>query len=90
MSNTPTPDPSVLAAGHRPTLTWESLKITPQQQQAKAMLASRLATGANLLLELGEIDRERHTEIIRMLAPDLKPVINALNRTILQGDKSNG
>lgn len=63
----------------RKTLTWERLKITPQQK-AKALLASRLAAGANLLLATGEIDKARHTEILKMLAPDLRPIVGALNQ----------
>lgn len=70
----------------RETLTWERLKITPQQK-AKAMLASRLAAGANALLAVGQIDRDRHTEILRMLAPDLKPIVGALNHHFVSQDK---
>ena len=73
----------------RPTLTWERLKITPQQK-AKALLASRLAAGANVLLATGQIDRERHAAILKMLAPDLRPIVGALNRHFAKSQTLEG
>jgi hypothetical protein len=73
----------------RELLTWEALKITPQQK-AKALLASRLAAGANYLRATGQIDAERHTEILKMLAPDLKPIVNAMSRELAAKPDAQG
>lgn len=61
----------------RPTLSVRPPKLTPQQE-ARALLAGRLAAGANVLLAGGLITREKHTAIFRMLAPDVQPVIDAM------------